>query len=458
MKKSKFPKWMSIAAMVLLAVITVAEIMSGDLFGMGFGTMIALTPFIVPAEVGLSEKEQKGLEALAKHFEKWIGENEKGLINDAYLSEKMKSALEDHIKEFGITKDSYKALNDELEKQGLAIKSIKENPKGEKADFRKMLKDFLSSDDFKANVKGRKVSELEIKTATTITSANVDGDHILSYEVLPGINSAPKEQNLILLNLNKGTTQSKTIIWINRKDKEGGAAFIGEGGLKPLKDWTYEEETSVAKKVAVSAKVSTEMLTDFAFMESEIRRLLTEDLYDAVDDKLLTGATADEPTGILTVAGGYVATSLDESVFSPNNADAIRAAMLQMRILNYKPDVVFLNPGDRAVIDLTKSTTGNYIAIELNGIIRDVRIVETTAIPAGKFLLIDTGKWIVRVLENLRLEFGWENDDFRKNLVTIVAEMRLHSYQNSIDAGSAIYEDFDVVKAAIGIVEETPTT
>jgi hypothetical protein len=136
----------------------------------------------------------------------------------------------------------------------------------------------------------------------------------------------------------------------------------------------------------------------------------------------------------------------------PNNADAIRAAMLQMRLLNYKPDVVFLNPTDAAVIDLEKSTTGNYIKVELAEVIRSLRIIETTEIAAGHFLLMDAAKWIVKILENLRIEFGWENDDFRKNLVTVIAELRLHSYRNSIDAGAVIYEAFATVKEELEVV------
>jgi hypothetical protein len=100
-------------------------------------------------------------------------------------------------------------------------------------------------------------------------------------------------------------------------------------------------------------------------------------------------------------------------------------------------------------MDLTKSSTGNYIKIELEGILRSLRVIETTEIAAGDFLLMDTAKWVVKILEGLRLEFGWENDDFRKNLITIIAELRLHSYQNSIDAGAVIYDAFATVKDAI---------
>ncbi|MBD8389657.1 phage major capsid protein [Dysgonomonas sp. BGC7] len=413
--------------------------------------MAAPLAFVVPKELGLSENEEKGLESLAKHLGDQLDQHQKGLLDGPELNEKVKKAFEHFVEDYGINKDTLGKLEKALKDQGLEIKKIKDkgSPSGE--TFKKQLTDFLGSDSFKSQMKAGKAEGMEIKAAAVITTANAtNAPHALSYEVVPGIQESPFEQPVILTTLLKGMTSSRTIIWINRINKEGGAAFIAEGTLKPLMDWEYDEESSTAKKIAVSTKVSTEMLQDFEYMESEIRLLLNRDLYQVLDNKLLngTGGTTD-PAGIITNAGGYIGTGLDGKIFMANNADAIRAAMLQMRLLNYKPNVVFLNPTDSAVMDLTKSTTGNYIKIELEGILRSLRIIETTEIPAGNFLLMDTAKWMVRVYEDFRLEFGWENDDFRKNLVTVIAEMRLHSYQNSIDAGSVIYESFATVKTAI---------
>ena len=148
-------------------------------------------------------------------------------------------------------------------------------------------------------------------------------------------------------------------------------------------------------------------------------------------------------------AATYTSTELDDKVERPNNADAVRAAVLQLRLLNYRPDTLFINPVDNAVLDLTKDTTGHYLAVELRALISGITIVETANIDKGKFLLMDTSRWMLRPYENLRLEYGLENDDFRKNLVTVIAEMRLHSYQNSIDKGSLVYGDFNTVLAAL---------
>jgi HK97 family phage major capsid protein len=352
------------------------------------------------------------------------------------------------------------AAEEELKqlKQAVADLKLGKFGAGNKKTLGEHVKSLLGSDAFKSGIKAKSPQVLELKAAATITTGNAAGAaDALSREVIPGIQSSPEEENVILATLSKGTTGSRTILWINREDKDGGAAFIAEGALKPLKDWKYTEESSTAKKVAVRTKVSTEMLGDFSYMESEIRMLLERDLLKVVDEKLLSGAGgATEPTGIITNASAYVGTGLDASITSPTNADAVRAGMLQMRLLNYKPDVVFMNPADVAALDLLKTSDGHYIKVETDAIMQHVKVMETTEVEAGSFLLMDTRKWIVRILEDLRIEFGWENDDFSKNLVTVIAEMRLHSYQNSIDAGAVVYDEFATVKTALAVVEETP--
>jgi hypothetical protein len=110
------------------------------------------------------------------------------------------------------------------------------------------LEDFLKTKEFKDMVTTRTPQTLVIKAATTITTANAaNAPMALSFEVVPGIQETPIEENVVLVALSKGVTGSATIFWVDRQDKDGGAAFIAEGALKPLKDWQYVQENSVAK-------------------------------------------------------------------------------------------------------------------------------------------------------------------------------------------------------------------
>jgi HK97 family phage major capsid protein len=403
-------------------------------------------------ELPESLKESKDADALLKvgqAIADMLGEADKETI-DQRIDEKLKE-----LRENGATKETVDALEKALKKQGSAITELKERgvPTGKGSDFSEQLKSFMTTGDFKSAMKSGKSTTFEFKAdPTTITATNFASAQpwALSHEVEPGIGVAPKEANVIFPLLNKGTTNSRDIYWVNRGPVNGDANFIGEGALKPLVDWTYNNATSNAKKVAAATKVSTEMLDDFAYMQAEIREVLNDVVMTHTDAELLNGAgTGDDLKGILTDASAYVGTDLDGDVPFANLIDAIRAIVLQMRTLNQRPNVVILNPADKAAVDLLKNDNGNYISAEALAIIRSLTIVETTEIEAGKVVVLDTSKFKVRPYKGISITFGWENDDFRKNLVTVICEMRLHSYHNSIDDSAIVYDTISTITAAL---------
>lgn len=403
--------------------------------------------FVLPEGANFTDDEKKGLLALGNYMKSQLEEFAAGITPQDKIIEAAKAEFE----KLGISGEKLKALEKALTEQGKEVAAMKLGTGKKQNDAVAQIKAFIENTENIERVKAHGTASMVLKAeaAAMLTTAASAPIGLFNTEVIPGIQEAPREANAIYTRLLKGSTKSPLIKWANRVNGNGGAAFIAEGTLKPLKDWTYEEGESTAKKIAVRCKVSTEMLSDFAYMRSEISRLLREDLMEKVDEKLLTGSTTVEPKGILVNAASYTTTSLDGTIVNPNYADAVRASVLQLRLLNYTPNILFINPADKAAIDLTKDNNGRYMADELGKVIGSITTVETTRIDAGKFLLMDTNKWFVRNLEEFRLEYGWENDDFTKNLVSVIAEMRLHSYQNDIDAGSLVYGDFATIQAAL---------
>lgn len=403
----------------------------------------------LPAGVNLTDNEKKGLEMIWGQIKSAIEDMAMNMKSGEEITANVKSELE----KVGITGEKLEKLEKAIKAQGEALTMMKGAGSAHTETLDAQIKSFVED---KANIdaamKKQSVSrDIVLKDAALMTTTNAKpAIEAWNVEVDRTIHATPEEANAIYPRLAKGSTSSPIIKWVNRVDKEGGAAFIEEGAMKPLEDWNYETETSEAKKIAVSCKVSTEMLSDAPFMRAEINRLLREDLMKVVDEKLLTGTgSSGEIKGITVGAAGYTSSDLDDKITTPNYADAIRAAILQLWMLNYTPNILFVNPVDKAMIDLTKDTTGRYISSELMAIMRGLTIIETTRIEKGKFLLMDSSKWTVRPYEALRLEYGWENDDFRKNLVTVIAEMRLHSYHSDVDNGSIVYAEFATVMAAL---------
>jgi HK97 family phage major capsid protein len=104
--------------------------------------------------------------------------------------------------------------------------------------------------------------------------------------------------------------------------------------------------------------------------------------------------------------------------------------MLQAALAEYPATGTVMHPSDWAFIDLMKDTTGRYIIGNPQGALSPtlwaLPVVATPAMTIDKFLtgafrlgaqLFD--RWDARV------EAGYVNDDFTKNLVTILGEERL---------------------------------
>ena len=68
---------------------------------------------------------------------------------------------------------------------------------------------------------------------------------------------------------------------------------------------------------------------------------------------------------------------------------------------------------------------------------------------AGTFLLGDFSQVNVRMRQDATISMGHENDDFTKNLITILAEMRLVCYVPSNRVLSLVTGSFATAKTAL---------
>ena len=57
-----------------------------------------------------------------------------------------------------------------------------------------------------------------------------------------------------------------------------------------------------------------------------------------------------------------------------------------------------------------------------------LRVEASTAVKQGDIVLGDFNYLNIRDVWALTITFGWENDDFTKNLVTMIGEKRLMAY------------------------------
>ena len=260
--------------------------------------------------------------------------------------------------------------------------------------------------------------------------------------------------------LPKGRTSARTYVWVNKTNPQGAAGFIGPGVAKPGISLAIEAETSTAKKIAVSAKTGTELLQDIDGMTDFITMEMREQLEIELNSKLMSSAgSSTVPKGIQNYSFAYAdyANPAAIKTTNPNFVDSIRAVVGQMRSGAIQgPIDVFINSIDAANMDLAKAVdSGVYILppfVTANGrTIGGATITEDNNIPVGYFQAAFLRFYRILIYQDFSISWGWENDDFTKNLVTAVAEMRLHQFVNSIheESGVFCYDTFDNVKLAI---------
>jgi hypothetical protein len=294
------------------------------------------------------------------------------------------------------------------------------------------------------------------KAAITMTEAtSLNGSSYLpSPVILPGVVDLARVQPTFWDRLRKGALKANPLIWVNKYNRQGNAVFTSEGSVKTLISFELQTESSAPRKIPAKMKVSREMLDDIDYLASLIEGELRYEVDKLSNSGVLTGdGIAPNPKGVTIYAGVYSLATIN-GVLNPNNSDAIRAAIAQIRLLFFDgPLTAFVNPADAAVMDLQKSSQGVYVLPPFTTAdgrtIAGCPVVEDNNIAAGYLLIGDMSKYKVYMHEDFFIEWGWVNDDFEKNLVTVIGERRFHAFVSGNETGAFLYDTFNNIKTAI---------
>lgn len=301
--------------------------------------------------------------------------------------------------------------------------------------------------------KGNRIN-LEVKTDTTI-----DGDYTgnVALSVLePGVNRIARPIRRIREISNVGSTTSKFVTYIQQTQQVAPGAeeslWVNEAGAKFNGEVKYEEVSEEVKKIAAYIKVSKEMLADLAFVSSEINTELMEAIEQNIDLSLVNGAGGNDLNGLLSVAPAFSAGSFANAVPAANISDLIRIAKAQIQAANFEPTHVVLNPEDVAKIELTKASDGSYTYPafwDANMRVAGLVVVSSNNITAGTMVVGDFTKFNIKFREDMNMSVGYENDDFTRNMVTILCEARLVAYVKGNDVNAFVQSDITTDIAAI---------
>lgn len=354
--------------------------------------------------------------------------------------------------------EQWKAFFSEFPQLMTDVKALKEKPAANK-DMLGTVKDQITAwrDANKAKLelisKGTKadLEPLVIKLNSPMTPSNTynGSAYIPQPEFQAGATEIVRVQPTFWDYIRKGRTSSAAYVWVNKKNPEGAAGFIGPGVAKPGISFEIATEISNAKKVAVSEKCATELLQDIDGMASWMTQELEYQLKYKINTTLMTGVSSSTvPAGIQTISVPYSLTTVETT--NPNNWDAVRAAVTQLRSGNLMgPVTAFMNPIDYANMVMTKAQSQGQLFVPLE---TGATIVEDNNIPVGYLQVALLDYYKILIYQDMVITWGWENDDFTKNLVTAICEMRLHQFFSENHTGAFIYDTFDNIKTALVLV------
>ena len=280
---------------------------------------------------------------------------------------------------------------------------------------------------------GRGRFSMEVKATINSATTNAAGSAGAMVEPtrLAGIIAPPDQKLTIRDLLLQGQMDGNALQYVRETGFTNNAATVAELAKKPESDIKFDMVDTSAKVIAHYMKASRQILDDASQLRSYIDGRLRYGLKLVEERQLLNGdGTGQNLHGIIPQASVY-AVPTGAATTLATGLDTFRFAMLQAVLAEYPASGFVLNPVDWANIETLKDTSGQYLIGNPQGTatptVWGLPVVQTQAIAQGKFLTgaFNLGAQIFDRWQS-RVEIATENeDDFVKNLVTILCEERL---------------------------------
>ena len=387
---------------------------------------------------------EKEAEEMAKLYNEYNDEARKAL-EDAVAKSASKEDIDSLKTELAnAQKEQMVSLNKTLKEYGLAIEKLnKNNSERSLISNATSVKESLSTDENKAKLSALKGLNkasaeqngitFEIKAAgTMLESTNISGGNVPVEQRIPGLNLIATRQLRLMDLFAKGAASSNIISWVYQANRDGAAGGTAEGDTKNQIDFDLVVASQAVVKRTAFIKVSTEMLDDIDFIQSEINNELMRLLMLDIELTSYSGnGTAPALNGIRTVATAFAAGTFAGTVDNANEADVLTVAINQIALANQEaPNAILMNPSDITKLKLYKVSASDrrYIdrlifigsTLTLDG----VPMIATTLVTAGTYLVGNFNMSTLYQKEAVTINMGLDGNDWTKNLRTIIAEWR----------------------------------
>jgi len=379
-------------------------------------------------------------EEMAKLYNEYNDEARKAL-EEAISKSASKEDIEALKLDFtNAQKEQMVQLNKALKEYGLAIEKLNKDNVGrsltsQATDIRKALEENKANlaslkDVDKAAAHGAGFAFKVV--GPMLESTNISGGNVPVEQRIPGLNIIATRKIRLIDLFAKGQATSNIISWVYQANKDGAAGGTDEGATKNQIDFDLVVASQAVVKRTAYIKVSTEMLDDIDFIESEIRNELMRELMLDVESTAYSGnGTAPALNGIRTVATAFAAGTFAGTVDNANSADVLRVAINQIAIANQEaPNAVLMHPSDITALKLLKVSSTDKRYVDTLMYIGDTLTIEgipmigSTLVTAGTYLVGNFNLSVLYQKQGVMINIGLDGNDWTKNMRTIIAEWR----------------------------------
>lgn len=229
-----------------------------------------------------------------------------------------------------------------------------------------------------------------------------------------------------------------TIEWVKEVSRQNNAATVAEAtaitgtsGLKPEGGVAFHKVTDVVRTIAEWVPVTKKVLQDAGQLRGYIDQYLTYDLALELEDQMVAGSgTGEDFEGILN--NGDVQTQTGGSTMLHD----LRIAKRKIRVnARTNANGILMNPEDIETMDLIRDASGasadtgsflgqnpfNYTGNER---VWGLPVIESEAVDPGTGVVGDFSRAILYDRESTNISVGTAGDDFIRNIVRVLAELR----------------------------------
>jgi len=231
--------------------------------------------------------------------------------------------------------------------------------------------------------------KMPFKAEIGLKANSGDGLSASSIPTDAGFVQLQHEPQRILSLIPTTSTSSPVLEYVQQQANTGSAGMVAEGTAKPEIVVGAERVEVRVRKIAATAKVTNETLSDYPTFASWLTRELSHSLIDVESAQLLSGdGTGENLTGILATSGILThAVATGDSLL-----DGIEAASTALRVgaAFTEPDSILLHPTTWSLLRTQKDSQNRYLVEQpVQGApqptsLWNIPVVTSTAVPVGE--------------------------------------------------------------------------